>query len=268
MEYLNREEVQNQLIDLIKVFDEVCSKIGISYSLYAGTLLGAVRHKGFIPWDDDIDLCVSRPDYEKLLLSTSSIPDGYSVMTSDNSGFALPFAKFQNNRIRAQESIYEGDLEQYLWLDIFPVDGEDPEIEGWEKRQSKVVDSIKLRSRLVLDPWKGRSPFWKKIAKAAYRLIMTKVISLDELDRFIDRELKSVDYSDAAYVKSLTGCPTVAWCLRKEDFEQRVLIDFEDLRLPAIRGWDQYLSANYGNYMQLPPEGDRQNHGLKAWVVE
>ena len=165
MEYMTRQEVQRALLDLLTVFDEFCNEHGLRYSLYAGTLLGAVRHHGFIPWDDDADVCMPRPDYEAMLAMRSLVPEGFSIITSEDAPLVLPFAKFQQHDIRAQESIFEGEFDECLWIDVFPVDGEDPSNPSWKSRQAEIVGQIKRRARLSLDPMKGSSPLWKKRAK-------------------------------------------------------------------------------------------------------
>lgn len=120
---LTEDELKQGLLEILCEFDSVCRKLGLRYSLYAGTLLGAVRHQGFIPWDDDIDVMMPRPDYERLLTSEEAFSSPFELAFSGKGGYMYPFAKLFDLRIRAQEQSLEGIYSENLWIDIFPVDG-------------------------------------------------------------------------------------------------------------------------------------------------
>ena len=119
MNYLTTQEIRNELIEVLTSFDEFCRIHELRYSLYAGTLLGAVRHGGFIPWDDDLDVCMPRPDYMELLSLAASIPNGYGLVLPESDGYSCPFCKYVNLGIAAQEPISAGVYEGRLWMDIF-----------------------------------------------------------------------------------------------------------------------------------------------------
>ena len=120
--YLSHEELQQEELRLLLAFDSLCKQQGLRYSLQAGTLLGAVRHRGFIPWDDDVDVSMPRPDYERLLTLGDLVPAPLGLVTPYNSEFPLPFAKVVATNVRAQEEVAEGVLEEYLWIDVFPIE--------------------------------------------------------------------------------------------------------------------------------------------------
>lgn len=263
--YLDRAEIQGELLKLLVVFDRFCNENGLRYSLACGTLLGAVRHKGFIPWDDDVDLSMPRPDYERLLALGRAIPVGYQVVTSRNSSFAQPFAKFQNLRIRAQEAAYEGVWEEFLWLDIFPVDGIPESRPSQARFKSRVWRLRRRRLRLTVPP-KGLGP--RAIAKRLYCLIRSDAKSIEKLDSRIADLASSIDYRKARYVASLCDGFKGVVALLREEYEDVVGMEFEGRSFPVPSCWKSSLAQEYGDYSILPPKEQRLTHGTKAWYVD
>ena len=112
-------EIQTELLSLLKTFIQVCDNNNLQYFASGGTLLGAVRHKGFIPWDDDIDLVMPRSDFDRLTFSTA-LPDDYKMVQDDQ----LLFGSFRNTTVTITHGLNEwDDNEPYLSLDICPADG-------------------------------------------------------------------------------------------------------------------------------------------------
>lgn len=268
MNYMSREEVQKALLELLLTFDSFCGANGYRYSLSAGTLLGAVRHKGFIPWDDDIDLYMPRPDYEKMLAREEVVPRGYQIITKDNSPLALPFAKFQRLDVRAQEAAYEGTMDEFLWLDVIPVEGVDPLDAGWADRQQAIIDLVVKRARLSLDPMKGGAPLWRKCLKRIYKWLALKKTSISAIDAEIDALLAKVSFDDAEKVAEIVGVPPRPWYMDKAKFLEMELMEFEGHQFPVMGTWDEYLTTIYGDYMVLPPVEERTAHAIRAWRVD
>lgn len=267
MEYFSEEEVKSELVNLLVVFDEFCKENKLRYSLFAGTLLGAIRHQGFIPWDDDIDVCMPRSDYEKLLGIENQLPRGYGFLTNKNSAFCSPFAKFCNFSIRSQEDAFKGVLEEYLWVDIFPMDGEQVDLPNWQMRQTRVTNLIRRRERMSVNPLQVHTVWWKKLARIPYKAFWSVMTNSVKLDADIDAELRRFDFEESGSVTSLAVCSKKPWCVNKEDFLKFVPVDFEGRCFPAMGCSDEFLTQFYGDYMVLPPIGQRRTHHIKAWRV-
>lgn len=135
MRQLTLREIQLEELKLLSYFDEFCNINRLKYSLVYGTLIGAARHKGFIPWDDDIDVAMPRPDYEKLLSLRSSFNSGAIELIADKLNHSLDatYAAVINRDIPCKNTYSMTKRSQYLWIDVFPVDGF---TEDYEKMES------------------------------------------------------------------------------------------------------------------------------------
>mgnify|MGYP002531553646 CR=1 FL=1 len=121
---LSLDEIKEVELQILIEFRRICNELGLRYYLSGGTLLGAIRHKGFIPWDDDIDLAMPRSDFNKLIeFSRSYQNDTYKFLFFSQTGTLLPYAKFVNIKTHIDAKYAEDEMQQHLWLDIMPMDG-------------------------------------------------------------------------------------------------------------------------------------------------
>lgn len=272
MNYLKTREVQNLLLDLLKTFDEIATQNGVRYVLDGGTLLGAVRHQGFIPWDDDIDVLVPRPDYEKLISNPQWIPAGYKLVDQNNGGI-YPYAKLMNLAWRAQEDLLDDVIEEYLWIDLFPADpipdAEDEEIAFIAKQKT---DSMRLFRSVA-------NPFGVKSNKGQVHTLLKRMgYSLSRM--VYSPEKLCLRLTDAAISRSFgsTRCVgNAVWGFNQkqdtkakypvEDFDNLRTMVFEGSYFPVAPHWDEYLTSLYGDYLALPPVEERVCHGAKVWHV-
>ncbi len=263
--YLNTREVQLGELEILKVFDSTCKALGLRYSLAGGTLLGAVRHRGFIPWDDDVDVCMPRPDYERFLKCADMLPAGYSVVTMDNSAWCQPFAKVQWHAFRAQEPFLEGVMDEYLWLDIFPFDGVPSDK---AKHRDILKRLIHLRVRLSRSVYRSpkNATLAHKFLKAVYRLLFGSPRQVGKTKQKINEAFSELDYESASEV--FCYCSNETFSVPKADFDNLVELPFEGLKFPCVANYDAHLTLEYGDYMQLPPEDQRVTHGMKVWRAE
>ncbi|MDO4210721.1 MAG: LicD family protein [Bacteroidales bacterium] len=261
MKYLTDTEIKQELFNLLCSFDSFASKIDVRYTLLGGTLLGAVRHKGFIPWDDDIDVGVPRPDYNKLIAHAHEAPKGTFISTL-NEQMPFPFCKYCNETILCQEEF--SALQQSLWVDVFPLDAMPDDNELWKVQFSQVQ---KLKAKAGLRISVPTNPVKKVVVKPVSALLN----AIKQPLAFY----KEIDVIAQKYeFGSTRRCRDTSWnwsptnYFLTEDFEDLTEIEFCGRRFPAVSHWDETLTSMYGNYTVLPPIAKRESHKLKAWYKE
>lgn len=267
-EYLTLEEIQGELLSMLNVAGLWFKEHGIRYSLSDGSLLGAVRHEGFIPWDDDLDIYMPRPDYERWLVLANDFKaaTAFGINTCRDGSYYYPFSKITNFAIRAQEVSVEGVFEGYLWIDVFPVDGV-PDDDG---EYAKLLRYRHLRNKLInLALVKGSQNRAKAFFKVATQPLFRRLVDPVKLANEIDKRCRQIPFDAAERV----ACPVYGFTFKgksipREGFEKTVMLPFGDTEQPCMSCWDEYLTKSYGDYMQLPPEEKRWHHPQKTWRVE
>ncbi len=273
MEKLTLNEIQKEELELLKYFITICEENNLHYYLMGGTLLGAVRHKGFIPWDDDIDLFMPRPEYDKLI----KLIKNNKVCLTNNTCFHsyelnndyVPFLKFVNKNI----SVNINDkyaLDKYLWIDIFPIDGL-PNNESDADRYMKtmyfksllyVIKSTNIKNIFKTSKNK-KDGFVKLVLK-----IFTAFLNKDKMIQKYIREVKKYNYSDSIYASNVIWAPRQAPFYKKDIFIEEIELDFENIKAKTFRKYDDYLKQTYGDYMKLPPKNKRYSHSFDAYKTD
>lgn len=267
--YLDRATIQQEELNILVAFTGFCDRYNLYYSLDCGTLLGAIRHKGFIPWDDDIDLSMPRPDYEKLLQMRDLLEceTGYKLSFFGRDEQYAPFVKVVNPSIRV-ETETEGKKDSGLWIDIFPFDGIVNE-ESYIKETFSQAAMLKMIFWISESKWALGETTFRKIIRAC----ASPFVLLFGIDKRCARNLyklsRSVDYEKAEYIDCIAwGFDHMAVALEKRQYESSVKVEFCSHQFKSMSCWDEYLTAAYGDYLQLPPEDKRIAHEIKAWRVE
>lgn len=270
-ELLTLKETQQVYLELLEEFDKVCIEHGLRYDLCGGSMLGAVRHGGYIPWDNDIDLSMPRPDYERMLelkqAGILGLPKHRDLVSERDETFPRHFARFIRHDVKRVSEMAEDWDCPYIGIDIFPLDG----IPADEKRFAKQVKKIRRLRRLLLTSVekKGTSRRGKAAAmvKNLYRPIL-RLIGCFRFAHMLDKECQRVDYETAEYVGIISGMYGLKERWRKADMLPQQSFDFEGLQVPGFANYDIYLTNLYGDYMKLPPEEQRIPHCDEACRVE
>ena len=261
---LTIEEIQSHLYIMLKEFDSFCKENDIKYSLSGGSLLGAIRHHDFIPWDDDIDVCMSRSDYDRLVsIFPTVLNELYVLKSVERKNSIYPFARLEKLDINIEDAYSNSN--KYLFMDIMPVDGLPDDL----NQVSSIYKKRKVYSKMLelCDAKLGKGKtLWRAVVKSCL-IFIAKLFGSSYWSRNLDILAKKYDYKKSKYVGAITGgVYVVKERMIKSDFEKRVLVSFKDLKLEVFSCYDSYLSNLYGaDYMQIPPVEKRKISTIKAF---
>lgn len=257
-------------LEILKDFIEICRKHGLTYFATGGTAIGALRHHGFIPWDDDVDVCMLRKDYDRFLeVAPQEMGDKYIFMTTDTEkNYPLMFGKMVKRGTRFVEDAYQqANYPLGIYIDIFPYD-QTPEDEALRRKWQKKTWKIARMHVLALIPnprLPDGMPGWMRLlaeagCRALHGLFRLFGVTPDKTAKmYLDwarncPEQDSDLYIDYSY---LTGENLM---IRTKESFPTIEVPFEDTTVSLVRNYDAFLRPEYGDYMQPPPEGQRHDH--------
>jgi len=246
------EEVKACQIDILRYIKKVCQENSLRYYLCAGTLLGAVRHKGYIPWDDDIDITMPYPDYRKMLEIIQEENSSYQVWSPYNykeKCFCL-FSRIFNRDTIMRVWEYPFLITGGISIDVFP-------LFGLPDKAGEVM------------------PYYTKVRRLQEQFISTYIEYVDETEERVKQRIKlqgellslleKYDFDESGQVFSITKYKEKE-ILPADIYNNSTVVEFEGELFAAAEGYDRYLKALYGNYMELPPEEQRTtDHNFKAF---
>ncbi|MBR3003445.1 MAG: LicD family protein [Lachnospiraceae bacterium] len=270
MNKLSLKEIQQTELDIMVEFDKVARRYGLKYSLFAGTMLGAVRHKGFIPWDDDIDVSMPRPDYDRLLelnRNEQIWPEYLKLASFEDGTLDTPFMKIYDTRTFIKDEKHTLKDVQSLWIDVFPFDGMPETEEEKVKYYKKALFLSKLNIAAATKAGYGSSKL-KVILKAVIVKPVTAIMGRKRISAIEKKMALKRPYGSTTDVGLTTwGCDGPYQGITVAEYEDLIDIDFEGHKFLCTSAWDKNLTGIFGDYMQLPPENERITHDLEAYRI-
>lgn len=254
---LTTEEIKKLEIGILDYIDSICKKHKLTYILDYGTLLGAIRHRGFIPWDDDIDISMPRKDYDKLIEILSKETSRYKLLCHElNPNYIYEFAKVVDTHTILNETVTINSNDMGVWVDIFPYDN---------IPKFKFIIHIFTLLALIMRIFAVQPKFPAKHSKLFFPLwILARLIGYKYFLKIIDKLSTLSKNKETKYIGYL---PLFAknYYWDKNMFKNLIEVEFEARKYPAPNNYDRYLKDVYGNYMELPPESQRKTHPIEAW---
>ena len=266
--------IQNVELDILKQILRIIDKYHLRYYMLGGTLLGAVRHQGFIPWDDDIDIGMPRPDYEKFLeVAEAELSAPYDIHTALNGRgvYSYYYPRVVNTEVKLRRTKSEANVIIPAWVDVFPLDGvpeTDKEFERWEKELNlcrRAFSFSQFRYFYMADRVKVKKFARLKIAAKTifYRLNLERCIDTKKAWKRLDRVIRRYDYENSTRLFNVCGYWGKKEMFPKSVYGEGRLYPFEDLMLCGPENYDYVLTQMYGDYMTPPPEADRDHHSVE-----
>lgn len=261
-------KVQLTQLEIAKEIKRVCEENDIGYFLCCGTLLGAVRHQGFIPWDDDLDVGMLREDYEKFCrIAPEKLNPRFCMQTwYTEPGYALPFGKVRLKNTELLEAKGAKLQENGFFVDIFPFDNA-PEGESAQAAHAKTLGSL-FRMKLMKSGWKpwmeGDRINWKKRLGYLYYQLKALGTSGENIAKRYDAQAASV--APGAQLCRQRGLFKLE-CYDRQWYSRFTMLPFEGELFRVPEQFDAVLRTQFGDYLVLPPEDERENRHQIVKVV-
>lgn len=265
MQLLSEQQIKENIYEILYDFATYCDTYKLRYYLCGGTLLGAIRHKDFIPWDDDIDVLMPRPDYIQLHETLKSCPlrKRYQFLSLENRNSIYPFGKIVDLSTAVESSL--SCLDKHLWIDIFPMDGtpvSQKESNNFLKKAHRLKKWHIWSSMLVIGPLT-----LKKILKIPV-VLAAHLAGAEYFAAKLQELACQYDFEKSEYVAGVAWSCGPGERMKKDKFLPTTEVLFHGGKFHAPECWDFYLKSMYGEYNQLPPEDKRNTHMIKAYRIE
>ena len=266
------DEVKQIGLNGLVAFDNFCREYKLKYSIAAGTMIGAVRHKGFIPWDDDVDLYMDRNEYDKLILLVKEgkqLPDeSFDIYLPELKNYIYPFIKIVNNKTLVFEKNVNKKFAIGVWLDIFPLDNcGDSMAEAQKIMHEMTCYSKKLMRTVTLYDGKNLEAYFKNIYVWVYKYILRRNYHIYKHKKICFKFPEGGRYKGNLiwpWLEKGGLCDIYP----AEYFDGYTEIEFEGRKFMIFSHYDEILQKRYGDYMTLPKEKDRVGHEFHAYYLD
>lgn len=258
-------KIQLVQVELLREVDRICKKCNIKYNIIAGTLLGAIRHGGYIPWDDDADVALIREEYEKFRTACKTELNNTKYYFQDHTctdGYRWGYGKLRKkNTLFLREHQEHMPYEQGIFIDIFPLDA--------------IPNNYLLRSIKNFECFCVRKLLWSRVGKYAdNRLFIRQIYMIldfipeEKIFEYYNGMVNRAKKTKSRMVRILTfPTPNNEWGYYKCWYENSVDTEFEGEIFKGIKDFDSYLSFKFGSYMELPPLNQRKVHPVSKLKV-
>ena len=264
MKKINMDEYKHILLGILIKIDQICRDENIPYVIFYGTLLGAVRHKGFIPWDDDIDIAVPREHFSRLQNAINAVSKDYNInfiFLSTNPDTIYSGGKICDTTTTLNESTFKPVTGYGAFIDVFPFDNfsENRIIRSVDFHYCRMLHKLEMHSSMV-DYEKTDSAIRNILRSAAYRV--TRPIKTQKLLNYMINHFQKFNKKKTQFI----GLPYERFSFDRTIFDNPIELEFEGHMFKAPRDYDAVLKERYGDYMTLPPESARVNkHTLNCY---
>lgn len=263
-------KLQINVLELMKIFAGICEKHNLRYFMVGGTMLGAVRHKGFIPWDDDVDMGMPRVDYEKFIeVAAMELPEHYSFLNYKlNPDYHRYFSRIVNDDIKIYNSSNSVEIIENAWIDIFPYDGM-PSTRIGQKVHFyyltfwRFLYHASCFQELVNLNRPGRPKYQQAVINFLKWSKMGQKLDTIKLMKRIEKGLMKYPYDTSSVVVSMFGAYMTREIIDKAIIGNARKYVFEDTEFLGAEHYDEFLRHFYGDYMVPPSDDQKDKHSIR-----
>lgn len=261
---IENETIKSIALNVLKEIDSICRANDIEYSLIAGTLLGAIRHKGFIPWDDDIDIAMRRDAYSRFIeyCKTHETSFDLKCIDTDNSYHYLFAKACDKSTIVVERDGNRTECKYGVFVDVFPMDYIGDSFDEAKHNINKMKFN---RSLIISYNWKHFSrntsgPIWKEPFRLFF-YVLSRFCLIEKIQKNTENYYVKLFNTKTKYIADAVdnGYSYKAICL-SDFFDEYIDLEFEGHSFRAIKNYDSWLKQTYGNYLVLPPDNKRTSH--------